>query len=421
MATQNRLPSRSTHVTRPGPGAQRPATSGAQRPAAPRPSAPSTHAPVPSGLPGALALLEGMNEVARSLVPFHSDSVALHQVAAGMRRLLNPDGIAILTRERPGECLFRYADGSLGEWSGYVLSGSSAELMEALFLLDSVTLFHKKQRSPWAREFLYAEGTTWGAIAPIQAHGENLGAVLLNHGKPLRFRAEQTAALQTLATLAGVAILEDRHRVHLEDLFMSVIVSLTMALEAKDPYTEGHSVRVAAYSEAIGKQLGLPSAQLDMIHRSCLVHDIGKIAVDENILGKRDALDVSEREKMDMHTLIGESILRPVALLHPLLPGVRSHHEHFDGSGYPDGLAGEEIPIEARIMAVADAFDAMTSTRPYRAALPEESALAELKEHAGSHFDPRVVAAFEEIYPAVKRTLEHMRPRMAGSEPELKL
>jgi HD domain/GAF domain len=398
VANPTRLPSRSTPVTRAKP--------------------PRADASVSSGLPGALALIEGVNEVARALVPFHSDSLALHQVAEGMRRLLQPDGIAILTRERPGECLFRYADGSLAEWSGYVLSGSSAELMEALFLLDSVTLFHRKQRSPWAREFLYAEGTTWGAIAPIQAHGENLGAVLLNHGQPLRFRAEQTAALQTLATLAGVAILEDRHRAHLEDLFMSVIVSLTMALEAKDPYTEGHSVRVAAYSEAIGKQLGLPAAQLDMIHRSCLVHDIGKIAVDENILGKRDALDVSEREKMYMHTLIGESILRPVALLHPLLPGVRSHHEHYDGSGYPDGLAGEEIPIEARIMAVADAFDAMTSTRPYREALPEEDALAELKQHAGSHFDPRVVGAFEEIYPAVKRTLEHMRPRIEGRAAE---
>ena len=398
MPTQDRLPRRSTRVARAGK--------------------PGAHLNVPSGLPGALALIEGVNDVARSLVPFHSDSVALHQVAAGMRRLLTPDGIAILTRERPGECLFRYADGTLSEWSGYLLSGSSAELMEALFVLDSVSLFQRKQRSPWAREFLYAEGMNWGAIAPIQAHGENLGAVLLNHSKPLRFRAEQTAALQTLATLAGVAILEDRHRVHLEDLFMSVIVSLTMALEAKDPYTEGHSARVAAYSEAIGKQLGLPSATLDLIHRSCLVHDIGKIAVDENILGKRDALDVSEREKMDMHPLIGESILRPVSLLHPLLPGVRSHHEHFDGTGYPDGLAGEAIPIEARIMTVADAFDAMTSTRPYRQALPEEDALAELKRHAGSHFDPRVVAAFEQIYPAVKRTLEHMRPRVAAVERE---
>jgi HD-GYP domain-containing protein (c-di-GMP phosphodiesterase class II) len=376
-----------------------------------------THAAaVPASLPGALALLEGVNEVARSLVPLHEDSVALHHVADGTRRLLRPDGIAILTREKPGECLFRYADGSLVEWQGYVLSGSSAELMEELFLLDSVTLFHRKQRSPWAREFLYSDGMTWGAIAPIQAHGQNLGAVLLNHGGPLRFRAEQIAGLQTLATLAGVAILEDRHRVQMEDLFMSVIVSLTMAIEAKDPYTEGHSVRVAAYSEAIGKQLGLPPAKLDMIHRSCLVHDIGKIAVGENILSKRTELDVSEREKMDMHPLIGESILRPVALLHPLLPGVRSHHEHWDGTGYPDHLKGEEIPIEARIMAVADAFDAMTSQRPYRNPLPEEDALAELKRNAGSHFDPRIVAAFEEIYPAVKRTLEHMRPRITDPE-----
>jgi HD-GYP domain-containing protein (c-di-GMP phosphodiesterase class II) len=355
-----------------------------------------------------------VNDVARALVPFHEGSVGgLHQVVEGARRLLHPDGIAILTRERPGECLFRHADGALADWSGYALAGGSAELMEALFLLDSVTVFHRKQRSPWAREFLFAEGATWGAIAPIRVQGENMGALLLNHATPLRFRAEHGAGLQTLATLAGVAIVEDRHRARIEDLFMGVIVSLTMALEAKDPYTEGHSVRVAAYSEAIGKQLGLPPATLDTIHRSCLVHDIGKIAVDENILGKSEPLDVREREKMDMHPLIGESILRPIQLLHPLLPGVRSHHEHFDGTGYPDGLVGDAIPIEARIMAVADAFDAMTSNRPYRQALPEEEALLELKRNAGTHFDPRVVGAFEEIYPAVKRTLEHMRPRLA--------
>jgi HD-GYP domain-containing protein (c-di-GMP phosphodiesterase class II) len=170
-------------------------------------------------------------------------------------------------------------------------------------------------------------------------------------------------------------------------------------------------VRVAAYSEAIGKQLGLPPVQLDVIHRSCLLHDIGKIAVDEGILHKGERLDRIEKEKMDLHPLVGESILRPIELLRPLLPGVRSHHEHFDGTGYPDGLKGEAIPIEARIMAVADAFDAMTSDRPYRRALSEEAALDELRRHAGAHFDPRVVAAFEQIFPAVKRTLQHLRPR----------
>jgi HD-GYP domain-containing protein (c-di-GMP phosphodiesterase class II) len=113
---------------------------------------------------------------------------------------------------------------------------------------------------------------------------------------------------------------------------------------------------------------------------------------------------------MDLHPLIGESILRPIELLRPLLPGVRSHHEHYDGTGYPDGLRGDAIPIEARIMAVADAFDAMTSDRPYRKALSEQAALDELRRNAGTHFDPRVVAAFEEIFPAVSRTLEHLRP-----------
>lgn len=368
-------------------------------------------APVTEPLPGALALLSGLNHVARSLAPFDPEATSLAQVAEGTRRILKPDGIAILIREPSGEYTFRTVEGVLSEWSRFVLSGSAVALLDTLLARDSVVLFHRKQRSPWAREFLFAAGMTWGALAPIRAQEEMIGVLLVNHGTPLPFRAEHVAALSGLATLAGVAVREDSHRAHLEELFMSVIVSLTMALEAKDPYTEGHSVRVAAYSEAIGKQLGLRPEVLDIVHRACLVHDLGKIAVDENILSKRDHLSSMEREKMIMHPLIGENILRPIAMLRPLLPGVRSHHEHFDGTGYPDGLAGEAIPIEARIMAVADAFDAMTSNRPYRQALHEEEALAELRRNAGTHFDPKVVAAFEQIYPAVKRTLDHLRPR----------
>lgn len=361
-------------------------------------------------LPGALALLTGLNHVARSLVPFDSNATSLAQVIEGTRRILRPDGVAILIRGPHGDYAFRATYGVLAEWSGFHLSGSAAEHLDELIERDAVVLLRaKKTRS--AREFLLVEEMSWGAIAPIHSQGESMGALLLHHATPLPFRAEHVAALQGLATLAGVAEREDRHRAHQEELFMSVIVSLTMALEAKDPYTEGHSVRVAAYSEAIGKELGLPPETLDVVHRACLVHDVGKIAVDENILGKQSGLSDREREKMDMHPVIGESILRPIALLQPLLPGVRSHHEHYDGTGYPDGLAGDAIPVEARIMAVADAFDAMTSNRPYRDSLPEEDALAELRGNAGTHFDPRVVAAFERIYPAVKRTLQNLRPR----------
>jgi len=379
----------------------------------------ATTAQAPRSLPNALDLLRGLNEVARSLEPFHEGNSSLRHVAEGVERLLGPEGVAIVTRVRPGEYVFRHVTGVLHEWNGFTVSGPTCALLDEVLRRDEVILFHRRQRTPWAREFLFAAGMNGGALAPIRAHGEGIGALLLNHSVAFRFGAEHAAGLRSLATLAGVAILEDEQRSKLEDLFMSVIVSLTMAIEAKDPYTEGHSVRVAAYSEAIGKQLGLPAETLDVIHRSCLVHDIGKIAVDEGILHKGERLSQREKEKMDLHPQIGESILRPIALLHPLLPGVRSHHEHFDGTGYPDGLKGDEIPIEARIMAVADAFDAMTSDRPYRKALEEQAALAELKRNAGTHFDPRVMAAFEQIFPAVKRTLEHLRPSGEAVSPTL--
>lgn len=368
---------------------------------------------LPADLPGPLDTLQVLNRVARSLGHVEDFGSPFAAVIEGVGTLLKADGVAILVREASGDYVFRVAHGMISEWADYTLSGSASELLETLLTRDEVVLYKRKEKSSWSREFLLAAGMSWGALAPIQVRDQKVGALLVNNLRPVHVRAEHVEALENLATLAGVAIEETRVREGLEDLFMSVIVSLTMALEAKDPYTEGHSVRVAAYSEAIGKQLGLPPTTLDMIHRSCLLHDIGKIAVDETILSKKGHLNPLEREKMDMHVVIGESILRPIALLHPLLPGVRHHHERFDGLGHPDGLRGEEIPIEARIMAVADAFDAMTSNRPYREPVPEEEALSELRRAAGTQFDPRVVAAFEQIYPAVKRTLEHMRPRRA--------
>jgi len=355
-----------------------------------------------------------LNQVARSLGYTEGAGSPFVAVVEGVGTLLRADGVAVLVRNETGGYLFRVAHGGLAEWGDYTLSGPASDLLDALHARDKVTLFKRNQKNAWTREFLLAAGMNWGALAPIRVRDQNVGALLVNNRHAVHVRAEHIEAFENLATLAGVAVQEERIQDRMEDLFMSVIVSLTMALEAKDPYTEGHSVRVAAYSEAIGKQLGLNSATLDTIHRSCLLHDIGKIAVDETILAKRGRLNEMEREKMDMHVLIGENILRPISLLHPLLPGVRHHHEKFDGSGHPDGLRGEEIPIEARIMAVADAFDAMTSSRPYRKPMPEEDALSELRDAAGTQFDPRVVAAFEQIYPAVKRTLEHLRPRLAA-------
>ncbi len=373
--------------------------------------------PVPSGpraratsLPGPLPILETLNDVTRSLSFVEGRSSPLDGAVAGTFALLNADGVAVLVRERRAEYLFRTAEGILGEWQGYTLAGEPGHMLDVLLERDRIVIFKRRQRTPWAREYLFAAGMHWGALAPIRVREERVGALLVNQASAPGVRAEHIAALQNLATLAGVAILESRKQAKLEEVFMGVIVSLTMALEAKDPYTEGHSVRVAAYSEAIAKQMGLAPAMLDIVHRVSLVHDIGKMAVDDAILTKEGQLSAGEREQMDRHVLIGESILRPVRLLHPLLPGVRSHHENFDGTGYPDGLRGEAIPIEARILAVADAFDAMSTDRPYRSSLPEEEALLELRRGSGTQFDPRVVAAFEQIFPAIRRTLQNLRP-----------
>lgn len=383
----------------------------------PRGRAPSGPPARATSLPGPLPILETLNDVTRSLSFVEGRSSPLDGAVAGTFALLNADGVAVLVRERRAEYLFRTAEGILGEWQGYTLSGESARMLDVLLERDHVVIFKRNQRTPWAREFLYAAGMHWGALAPIRVREERVGALLVNQVSAPNLRAEHVAALQNLATLAGVAILESRKQAKLEEVFMGVIVSLTMALEAKDPYTEGHSVRVAAYSEAIAKQMGLPPAMLDVVHRVSLVHDIGKIAVDDAILTKEGGLSAGERKTMDDHVLIGESILRPVRLLHPLLPGVRSHHECYDGTGYPDGLRGEEIPIEARILAVADAFDAMTTDRPYRASLPEEEALLELRRGAGTQFDPRVVATFEQIFPAIRRTLQNLRPARPATRP----
>ncbi|MGQ0764369.1 MAG: HD-GYP domain-containing protein [Gemmatimonadota bacterium] len=181
----------------------------------------------------------------------------------------------------------------------------------------------------------------------------------------------------------------------LETLFLAGIQSLAEALEVKDPYTHGHSLRVATYSSAIARSLGIPEADVSQIELGGKVHDIGKIGVRESVLNKSGPLTDAEYEHIMTHPAVGWKILSPLLGDMPIaLSIVRSHHERFDGRGMPDGLRGELIPIEARIAAVADTFDAMTSARPYRPGVPLDATLGEIKRGAGAQFDPLVVKGF---------------------------
>jgi HD-GYP domain-containing protein (c-di-GMP phosphodiesterase class II) len=170
--------------------------------------------------------------------------------------------------------------------------------------------------------------------------------------------------------------------------------SLSRAIEARDPYTRGHSGRVTMYALAVARRLDCTFSQVDAIRLGGPVHDIGKLTIPDDVLLKAGPLDVSEHDVVRAHPEAGARLLRGIDELEHAMVCVLYHHERWDGRGYPLGLAGDEIPLEARILAVADAFDAMTSHRPYRRALAESAAIAELDRCCGSQFDPAVVAAF---------------------------
>ena len=183
-------------------------------------------------------------------------------------------------------------------------------------------------------------------------------------------------------------------------LFINSIRMLAAAIDAKDPYTRGHSERVARYSIAIGKNLPLPEREMKNLRISALLHDVGKIGIDDRILRKPGALSEDEFEVMKGHPAKGAAIMSGVVQLSDCIPGMKYHHEKWSGGGYPDNLEGEAIPMQARIVAIADTFDAMTTNRPYQKAMELGYVVEKIKSFAGTRFDPRVVDAFVQ---AVKR------------------
>jgi putative nucleotidyltransferase with HDIG domain len=178
---------------------------------------------------------------------------------------------------------------------------------------------------------------------------------------------------------------------------LSFATALVATLDARDQYTAGHSAAVAIYARDIAARIGLPADQQELVHLCGLVHDIGKIGLPAGLLEKPGPLTLEERRQMEQHSEIGERILRNVDDYSEIADVVRSHHERIDGMGYPDGIHGDEIPLLARIIGVADAYDAMTSDRPYREALPSRVARMRLAQAVGTQFDTGVVAAFEAI------------------------
>ncbi|GAV22827.1 HD-GYP domain-containing protein [Carboxydothermus pertinax] len=180
----------------------------------------------------------------------------------------------------------------------------------------------------------------------------------------------------------------------LRESYLSTIRALVAALEAKDPYTRGHSERVSDLSVEIAREMGMKPEELENIRFMALLHDVGKIGILDTVLNKKGTLDPEEKDLIQEHPVLGSKIVEEIPFLKQCAGMVRHHHERFDGTGYPDKISGEKIPLGARIIAVADTYDAMTSNRPYRPALTKEQAKREIEQNAGCQHDPQVVKAF---------------------------
>ncbi len=179
-----------------------------------------------------------------------------------------------------------------------------------------------------------------------------------------------------------------------DEALVEMMLVLVRALEERDQYTRGHSERVAKLSEAIGRELKFSKSRLEILYRGALLHDIGKIGIRDEVLYKPGNFTPEERARMNQHPEKGHFIVLNCHLLWNLIPMIRNHHENFDGSGYPDGLKGEAIPIESRIVSLADYFDALATARPYKGALSKEESISYVKKMSGTKFDPQVVDAF---------------------------
>jgi putative nucleotidyltransferase with HDIG domain len=181
-------------------------------------------------------------------------------------------------------------------------------------------------------------------------------------------------------------------------MFFQTAESLADAIEKRDPYTGGHTQRVTSYSLAITRYLQLKSSEKRCLKIAAVLHDVGKIGIEDQILRKPEPLSPEEYNTIKRHTSMGAEILEHIRQLKDIIPGVKYHHEQMNGKGYPDGLKGEEMPVIAKIVAVADTYDAMTTDRPYRKALSKKVAMEELRRCAGAQFDGQVVEAFVKAY-----------------------
>ncbi len=247
-------------------------------------------------------------------------------------------------------------------------------------------------REPLLLKLAGGRAASAALLVPLVTGNLLAGVVVLI--RAVAFESHALATVRGLVEQAAITFENEHLRETVRSGYLKTIRALAETVDAKDPYTRQHSERVARYSRAIAEELRLPAGQIETIEVGALLHDIGKIGISEAVLAKPGRLTAEEFAQMKLHPVIGAKIVAPLSFPSDLVALVRHRHERLDGRGYPDGLGGTDLALSARIVTVADCFDAMGSDRAYRRALSLSSIIAELRRSAGSQFDPEVVDAF---------------------------
>jgi putative nucleotidyltransferase with HDIG domain len=281
--------------------------------------------------------------------------------------------------------------------------------IKGLLAHPEINILPISDRCPQFLSSLASRGMRFFLVAPVVVAGRLSAIISLGHDESAVWTEEDTFQVRQIADQVGVALSNAYLVADLQDLNLGTLTALARAVDAKSPWTAGHSERVTAMALNIAREMGLSQRELDILHRGGLLHDVGKIGVPGDILDKPGKLTEGELSQIREHINIGQRILEPIASFAECMPVVLQHHEWFDGSGYPRGLAGEDISLHARIFAVADCYDALISDRPYRAGLPLERVLEILRQGTGKQFDPAVMEAFLRVMAS--------EPKIAEREP----
>jgi response regulator RpfG family c-di-GMP phosphodiesterase len=285
------------------------------------------------------------------------------------------EGIARKTRIRKGEAI-----------AGQVLETGKAKIVDDISSIKAESDRYSEYKSFISFPLMQV---------PLRATNQSLGIInVTNRFGDQPFTKEDLENLDFIADTASVAINNQLKSIELEKSYFMTMKALATAVEEKDRYTRGHSERVKIYALELASRLGMSSETISTIENACVLHDIGKIGIPDFIIHKDRDLTEEEYRQIKEHPAKGERIIRVIPFLEPAQSIIRHHHERFDGTGYPDGIKGKEIEPGARIVAIADAYDAMTTERPYRGPLPKDHAIAVLKEQKGKQFDPELVGIF---------------------------